>query len=101
MLDNIIGVVSMKEVLQALAAGSDAFQRPVRGLVRQALFVPETKEIASLFAQMRDQRIQMAIVIDEYGGTAGVVTAEELVEEIVGRMSDEWVAEAAVDRIDA
>lgn len=100
-LDNIIGVVAMKDVLRALAAGKDAFGRPVRSLARQTLFVPETRPIGSLFVQMRDQRIQMAIVMDEYGGTAGVVTLEELVEEIMGRMTDEWVAEpAAIERVD-
>ncbi|NLE75712.1 MAG: HlyC/CorC family transporter [Chloroflexi bacterium] len=100
-LDNVIGVVSIKDVLQALAAGTIAYQRPLRSLAKPTLFVPETKSIASLLAQMRDQRIQLAVVIDEYGGTAGIVTAEELVEEIVGRISDDWVGDAdAVAQID-
>jgi CBS domain containing-hemolysin-like protein len=62
--------------------------------------VPESKPIGDLFAEMREKQVQMAVVLDEYGGTAGIVTAEELVEEIVGRMSDEWVAEPEVVRID-
>lgn len=94
-LDNIIGVVSVKDVLYLLAEDQSAWRRPVRDLARPALFVPETKPIGDLFAEMREAQVQMAVVIDEYGGTAGIVTAEELVEEIVGRMSDEWVAERA------
>ncbi|MGC8837464.1 MAG: hemolysin family protein [Anaerolineae bacterium] len=99
-LDNIVGVVSVKDVLHLLAEDQAAWQRPVRELARPALFVPESKPIGDLFAEMRERQVQMAIVLDEYGGTAGIVTAEELVEEIVGRMSDEWVAEREMVRID-
>jgi CBS domain containing-hemolysin-like protein len=99
-LDNIVGVVSVKDVLHLLAEDQAAWQRPIRDLARPALFVPESKPIGDLFAEMREKQVQMAVVLDEYGGTAGIVTAEELVEEIVGRMSDEWVAEPEVVRID-
>jgi CBS domain containing-hemolysin-like protein len=64
---------------------------PLRSLVRPALSVPETVAVADLFTTMRATQNQMAVVIDEYGGTAGIVTLEELVEEIVGRLSDELV----------
>jgi putative hemolysin len=88
-LDNVVGVVAIKDVLKAIADhGLDA-ARPVRDLARPAYFVPETKQVGQLFNEMREQHLQMAIIIDEYGGTAGIVTIEELVEEIVGRLSDE------------
>lgn len=90
-LDNIVGIVAIKDVLRALAEDRGAFNRPVAELARPPFYVPETKTVGNLFAEMRDQHIQMAVIIDEYGGTAGIVTAEELVEEIVGRLSDELV----------
>jgi CBS domain containing-hemolysin-like protein len=58
------------------------------------MFVPESKRIGELFQQMRRERKHMAIVLDEFGGTAGLVTSEELAEEVVGRLIDEWVSEA-------
>ncbi len=90
-LDNIVGIVAIKDVLRALAEDRNAFDRRVVELAREPYFVPETKLVGDLFAEMRHQHIQMAIIVDEYGGTAGIVTAEELVEEIVGRLSDELV----------
>ena len=60
-------------------------------MIRPALVVPESRRIGDLFNQMRRERKHMAIVIDEYGGTAGLVTSEELAEEVVGRLTDEWV----------
>jgi CBS domain containing-hemolysin-like protein len=92
-LDNLIGFVAIKDVLLAVAEGPSSHQRKVKELVRSALFVPESREVGSLFLEMRQKQLQMAIVIDEYGGTAGLVTLEELVEEIVGRLSDELVVE--------
>ncbi len=92
-LDNIVGIVAIKDVLMALAASPGAVDISIEELSRPPLFVPESRPIGALLAEMRDQRIQMAVVLDEYGGTAGVVTLEELVEEIVGRLSDE-LAEA-------
>jgi CBS domain containing-hemolysin-like protein len=100
-LDNIVGIVAVKDVLRALAQQPSDMDAPVRSLVRPAPFVPETVAVADLFADMRASHNQMAIVIDEYGGTAGVVTLEELVEEIVGRLSDElFAAEEAVVEVD-
>jgi len=100
-LDNIVGIVAVKDVLRALAQQPADMDAPVRSLVRPASFVPETVAVADLFADMRASHNQMAIVIDEYGGTAGVVTLEEVVEEIVGRLSDELVAsEEAVVEVD-
>jgi putative hemolysin len=92
-LDEIVGIVQIKDVLLALAGDPARAAGPLTALVRPALFVPETVEVADLLARMRAKQSQMAIVLDEYGGTAGIVTMEGLVEEIVGQMSDELVVE--------
>ncbi len=100
-LDNVVGIVAIKDVLRALAEDPAQMDAPVGSLLRPALFVPETAAVVDLLANMRTTHNQMAIVIDEYGGTAGIVTLEELVEEIVGRLSDELVAkEEPMVRID-
>lgn len=100
-LDNIVGLVAIKDVLKALAEDRNSFGKSVRELTRPAFFVPETKHIGSLFAEMRQEQVQMAVIIDEYGGTAGIVTLEELLEEIVGRVSDELVVQPSlVETID-
>jgi CBS domain containing-hemolysin-like protein len=101
-IDNITGFIAIKDILRALAQEGDAVRaRSVRELARPATFVPELKRVGSLFAEMQAQKTQLAIVIDEYGGTAGMVTVEELIEEIVGRVSDELAQEPpAVEAID-
>ena len=100
-LDNIVGIVAVKDILLALAENSMRLEGRIDSLVRPALFVPETADVADLFAQMRASHTQMAVILDEYGGTAGIVTLEELVEEIVGRVSDELtVGEESVVRLD-
>jgi CBS domain containing-hemolysin-like protein len=63
------------------------------GVIQPALVAPESRRIGALFNQMRRERRHMAVVIDEYGGTAGLITSEELAEEVVGRLTDEWVNE--------
>lgn len=88
-LDNIIGFVWVKDVLRALAKTRTARDESIKSLLRTPLFVPESKAIGELFGEMQKQKAQMAIVLDEYGGTAGMVTIEELIEEIVGSVSDE------------
>jgi CBS domain containing-hemolysin-like protein len=95
-LDHIVGVLTMKEVLPAVIDDPSAVNRTLADLdvIRPALVVPESRRIGDLFNQMRRDRQHMAIVIDEYGGTAGLVTTEELAEEVVGRLTDEWVNEA-------
>jgi CBS domain containing-hemolysin-like protein len=92
-LDHIVGIVAIKDVLRAIAQDPAQMNARVGSLARPALFVPEMVVVAKLFADMRASHNQMAVVLDEYGGTAGIVTLEELVEEIVGRLSDELVAE--------
>jgi len=86
-LDEIIGIVIARDVLQV--PESESLQRTVRELVRPALFVPEAKMGSSLLKEMQRKSQQMAIVIDEYGSMAGIVTAEDLVEEIVGEIGEE------------
>ncbi len=92
-LDDIVGVITVKDILRYLAAHRDGYDHPIRALLRPAFYVHETKALNDLMVEMRERHAQMAIVFDEHGGTAGVVTAEELTEELVGRMSDELAAE--------
>lgn len=96
-LDDITGIVAIKDVLLALAEGPHNRSRTLieLNLVHPAFTVPDSRKIGDLFSEMREQKVGMAIVIDEYGGTAGVVTLEELIEEVVGRVTDEWVVEPA------
>jgi CBS domain containing-hemolysin-like protein len=86
-LDDIVGVVHAKDILAALRAGKDA---PLRAIVRPPLFVPGTREVEDVLADMKRQKVHLAIVLDEYGGTAGLVTMEDLLEEIVGQIYDEY-----------
>jgi putative hemolysin len=88
-LDNITGVLSIKDVLMARAKGSINNDSTIDDLVRPAYFAPESKHINDLFFEMRDNNYRMAVVIDEYGGTAGIVSLMRLVEEIVGEVGDE------------
>jgi putative hemolysin len=88
-MDNVVGTLAVKDVLMALARGTDDETSAIDELVRPAYFVPETKQIDELFAEMRDKNYRMAIVVDEYGGTAGIVSLSRLVEEIVGEVGDE------------
>ncbi len=88
-IDNVVGIISIKDVLRALAEHQITEDSPLETLFRPAPFVPETKPVSALFWQMQDQRQQMAIVVDEYGGVAGVITLELMLEEMVGRVVDE------------
>jgi len=89
--DDIIGLLYLKDLVQQARAG--AGRRPVRVAVRDAVFVPEQKRVAELLKEMRTEKFHMAVVIDEHGGTAGIVTLEDLLEEIVGEISDEFDVE--------
>ncbi|MBC7218081.1 MAG: HlyC/CorC family transporter, partial [Candidatus Caldatribacterium sp.] len=91
-IDNIIGFVHIKDMLPALREGN--LDRPVREIVRPIHFVPATKKVVELLRELQQQRIHMAIVLDEYGGTAGLVTIEDLLEELVGEIRDEHDREA-------
>jgi CBS domain containing-hemolysin-like protein len=92
-IDDIIGVLYAKDLMRALREGGG--DMPVRQLVRPASFVPETKRVAELMPEMQKEKAHMSIVVDEYGGTAGLVTLEDLIEELVGEIVDEYDAEEA------
>lgn len=89
-LDNIAGFVFIKDLV-ALGATEDS--RPITPLIRPAVVVPETKRVPELLKQFQRQQTQCSIVVDEYGGTAGLVTIEDLLEEIVGEIRDEYDVE--------
>ena len=85
-LDNITGILRIKDLLHL---ASDEPNQPITPLVRPAAFVPETKRVPELLKEFQRRQVQIAIVVDEYGGTAGLVTLEDLLEEIVGEIRDE------------
>jgi putative hemolysin len=87
--DTVVGILSIKDVLMAQASSSLDIKSVIDDLIRPVLFVPETKRIAQLFAEMQSQGYPMVVVIDEFGVTSGIVTIGQLVEEIVGEMGDE------------
>ena len=96
-LDNIVGIVFVKDLV-ALPPNAEP---PMTTLMRSAHFVPESKRVSELLKEMQRRQAQMAIVVDEYGGTAGLVTVEDLLEEIVGEIRDEYdVEEASVEQED-
>lgn len=92
-MDTVIGTLYIKDILVAMAAGEVKREDSIRPFIRQAYFIPENKRVSELLAEMQRERFQLAIVIDEYGGTAGLVTLEDLIEEIVGSIHDELEAE--------
>jgi putative hemolysin len=94
-LDNVMGFVFVKDLI--LLKPNTSSTDPITPLVRPAYFVPETKRVPELLKEFQRKRVQIAIVVDEYGGTAGLVTVEDLVEEIVGEIRDEYDVE--VERI--
>jgi len=90
-LDDIIGIAYTKDLIRAERQGKG--ERPVREFIRPAHFVPETKRVSRLMREMQEQKYHQAIVVDEYGGTAGLVTLEDLIEELVGEIVDEYDVE--------
>jgi len=86
-VDNIVGILHARDLLKFLGQPADSFQ--LRDFVRPAIFVPETKPLRDLLTDFRLQKVHIAIVSDEYGGTAGLVTIEDIFEELVGDVSDE------------
>jgi len=87
-VDQTLGVVYVKDLLRVFRGGIETSS--LRDLLRPAYFIPEAKHLDSLLAEMQSQRIHIAIVVDEYGGVAGLVTLEDIVEEIVGEIQDEY-----------
>jgi len=88
-MDNVVGILGIKDILMAEARGTINNKDLIDDLVRPAYFTPESKRISELFTEMRDKNYRMSVVVDEYGGTAGVVSLSRLVEEIVGPVGDE------------
>lgn len=87
--DDIVGVVYIKDFLKYVGSNLPETMT-VKDMMRPAYYVPETKRCGELFTEMTEKRVQMAVVIDEYGGTAGIVTLEDLLESIVGNIQDEY-----------
>jgi putative hemolysin len=86
--DRIVGVAMLKDLLAPLA--DDRIDDPITDYLREPVFVPETKDILPLLSEMQVSHQQVAIVVDEYGGTAGIVSVEDIIEEIVGEIADEY-----------
>jgi putative hemolysin len=95
-LDNIAGIVFVKDLIRLTDAekGTMRLDRDLQRLVRPATFVPETKRVPEMLKEFQRKQVQIAIVVDEYGGTAGLVTIEDLLEEIVGEIRDEYDVES-------
>jgi len=90
-IDDVIGIVHAKDLMRAERDGKG--DRPVSELARPAHFVPETKRVAELLREMQQERFHMAIAVDEYGGTAGLITLEDIIEELLGEIADEFDVE--------
>jgi CBS domain containing-hemolysin-like protein len=92
-LDNMVGMVAMKELLKCLADTDDILsvkQRPVSELMLPLYIIPDTKPLSDLLKEFKQSGQQLAVVLDEYGGTAGMITLEDILEEIVGEYADEF-----------
>ena len=87
-IDKIIGLIYAKDLLTEVGTESGHFK--LRSKMRGAYFVPETKHLRSLFREFQNQKLHIAVVLDEYGGTAGIVTLEDILEELVGEITDEY-----------
>jgi CBS domain containing-hemolysin-like protein len=89
-MDNVEGIIYVRDLLQCWEEGVE--ESNIRSLIRQVYFVPETKPVDELLKEMQKAHVQLAMVIDEYGGVCGVVTVEDILEEIVGEIEDEDIA---------
>ncbi len=87
-IDNIIGILYLKDLLPVIKKGN--VDLPLKNFIREAYFVPETKLLIELLQEFREKKIHIAVVLDEYGGTQGILTIEDLLEEIVGEINDEY-----------
>ena len=86
-IDDIKGILFVKDILKPL---KDNKKVDIRKLIREPYFLPESKDIDELFKEMQQNKVQIAIAIDEYGGTAGLITMEDIIEELVGNIFDEY-----------
>lgn len=88
-VDDVVGIISTKDLLVALSENTVRYDQPIQELIRPAFFRPATKRVADLMHEMQREHVKMAVLVDEYGGMAGIATLEDLVEEIVGELDDE------------
>ncbi len=98
-IDSIEGVIYVRDLMNAWSEGKE--DEPIKTLLRPAYFVPETKSAADLLKSMQSSHVQIAIVIDEYGGVAGLITVEDILEEIVGEIEDEDIEEEIIEILDS
>ena len=101
-LDHVIGIAYSKDLLRHLSPGNGNvdLNQSLQEVIRPALFIPESKTLEELLGEFKNRRVHIAIVIDEYGGVSGLVTIEDLIEEIVGEIEDEFdLGEAEIERI--
>lgn len=96
-IDNIEGLIYVRDLLERLAEGDE--EEPITSMVRPVYFVPETKPVAELLEEMQKAHEQLSIVVDEYGGVSGLVTVEDILEEIVGEIEDEDIAGEELEEI--
>ncbi len=87
-IDNVVGLIYAKDLLDEIGKNPEDFR--LRDWIREAYFVPETKSLRALLREFQEQKLHIAVVLDEYGGTAGVVTLEDILEELVGEIADEY-----------
>jgi len=102
-VDNIIGMLYVKDILINMAEGKATEESSIKEFIRDAYYIPENKKVRELLDEMQKNKFQIAVVMDEYGGTAGLITLEDLMEEIVGSLQDEFEemeAEKDVEIID-
>lgn len=88
-MERVVGILSAKDILQTMAQRGLEYEESVGGMVREAMFVPETKPVAELFDELRQSGNQMAVVVDEHGSLAGIVTLKQLSEKVMGRTGEE------------
>ncbi len=96
-MDNVEGIIYVRDLLQCWSEGTE--QENIRPLIRQVYFVPETKPVDELLKEMQKAHVQLAMVVDEYGGVCGLVTVEDILEEIVGEIEDEDIAGEELEEI--
>jgi putative hemolysin len=96
-MDNVEGIIYVRDLLQCWSEGTE--NENIRSLIRQVYFVPETKPVDELLKEMQKAHVQLAMVIDEYGGVCGLVTVEDILEEIVGEIEDEDIAGEELEEI--
>ncbi len=94
-IDNIEGVIYVRDLMNAWSDGKE--EEPIKSFLRHAYFIPETKSAAELLKNMQSNHTQIAIVVDEYGGVAGLITVEDILEEIVGEIEDEDIEEEIIE----